>query len=92
MPEQSKPLVIAWGWLAGLSLLAALIAQAPGFGLPRTVAGVAILALALAKARVILARYLGLAQAPSWLRGFMWVVGLWALLILGLYLIPALTA
>jgi hypothetical protein len=60
--------------------------------LPRPAAGAAILAQALVKARVILARYLGLDAAPSWLSGFTTVLGLWALLMLGLYLVPVLLA
>lgn len=52
--------------------------------------GAAVLMLAWLKARVILARYLGLAQAPSWMRGFGISLAMFCLLLLGLYLIPAL--
>ena len=88
----SKYLLGAWAWLVGLSLAAALVAATMTAGLPRPVAGAAILALALIKARVILACYLGLDAAPSWLSGFTTVLGLWALLMLGLYLVPVLLA
>jgi nitric oxide reductase NorF protein len=88
----SKYLAGAWLWLVGFSLAAALMAAAMANGLPRPAAGAAILVLALLKARVILARYLGLVSAPPWLSGFTWVIGLWALLMLGLYLVPALLA
>lgn len=93
MPRFSTSLIAAWAWLAGLSVLAALVAHAAaGQGTIRAAAGVAILTLAIVKARVILARYLDLAQAPGWLRGFVWVIVLWALSVLGLYLVPVLTA
>ncbi len=92
LPRPSRRLIRAWALLVALSLAAALVvAAASGAGLPRQFAGAAILALALAKARVILARYLGLEAAPSWLAGICWVTGLWALVALGLYLVPALT-
>ncbi len=51
-------------------------------------AGAAILLLAWAKARIILARYLGLASAPFWRRGFEIALAGFALLLLGLYLAP----
>ncbi|MBC7153389.1 MAG: nitric oxide reductase F protein [Rhodobacteraceae bacterium] len=53
-------------------------------------AGALILALAWLKARVILARYLGLAAAPFWRRGFEVALALFCLLLLGLYLAPGL--
>lgn len=51
-------------------------------------AGVAILTLSWLKARIILQRYLGLAQAPFWARGFNIGLALSCLLFLGLYLVP----
>jgi hypothetical protein len=39
---------------------------------------------------VILARYLGLAAAPFWRRGFEVALALFCLLLLGLYLAPGL--
>ncbi|MBV1863050.1 MAG: hypothetical protein KUG74_01320 [Rhodobacteraceae bacterium] len=55
-----------------------------------TLAGCLILVFAWAKARIILADYLGLAQAPFWRRGFNLVLGLFILVALGLFLIPML--
>lgn len=81
----------AWIALVALSGGSALVAAAAGAGGDRRLAGAAILALAVIKARVILARYLGLWRAPSWRRGFNLSLSLLALLLLGLYLIPAVT-
>ncbi|MDF1618919.1 nitric oxide reductase F protein [Pseudothioclava nitratireducens] len=85
------PLISAWLWLLALSgastLLAAAVSQGWLTGLGVTLGGAAILALAWAKARVILARYLGLAEAPFWHRGFSITLAIYALLLLGLYLI-----
>jgi hypothetical protein len=81
----------AWIWLVALSLgstaIAATVSAGQVSGLGVTLAGSAILALAWAKARIILARYLGLAQAPFWHRGFSVVLGLYCIILLGLYLI-----
>ncbi|MGO4908060.1 hypothetical protein ACEN2J_06955 [Pseudorhodobacter sp. W20_MBD10_FR17] len=44
-----------------------------------------ILLLAWAKARIIAARYLGLAQAPTYLRGFSLVLALFMAGLLGIY-------
>jgi hypothetical protein len=74
----------AWGALIALSLGSALATLA---GLPPKAAGLVILLLGLIKARVILARYLGLAGAPGWLTGFFAVICLWGLLTAGLYLV-----
>lgn len=87
-----NPLLRAWAALMILSLGSTVVAAlVSGGGLGRTAslaAGATILALAWAKARVILARYLGLARAPSWRQGFEIVLGLFALGLLVLYLIP----
>lgn len=48
--------------------------------------GVVILLLAWAKARLIAARYLDLAEAPGYLRGFSLVLALFMAALLGLYL------
>jgi len=92
-PSKTAPnlLLRAWSWLICLSAGSALVSVALAQGAQRQVAGVVVVLLALTKARIILARYLGLAQAPGWLRGFTWVIGLFCLLILLLYLIPAFT-
>lgn len=86
----SDPLNKAWFALVALSGASAVVAELAIGGLDRRVVGAVILLLALMKARVILSRYLGLAEAPSWRRGFNLVLTLFCLLLLGLYLIPAL--
>jgi hypothetical protein len=69
------------GWLTLMALTAASTALAvaePHLGPSALTAGAAVLlALAWAKARVILALYLGLSAAPAWLRGFNFVLGLY---------------
>ena len=57
----------AWVWLVALSVASTGLA-ASGLAGPAFV--VSVLALAGLKARVILSRYLGLAAAPGWQRGF----------------------
>jgi hypothetical protein len=86
----SDPLNKAWFALVALSGASAVVAELAIGGLDRRVVGAVILLLALMKARMILSRYLGLAEAPSWRRGFNLVLTLFCLLLLGLYLIPAL--
>lgn len=85
------PLLRAWVALIALSLgstaLAALIARGDLAGAATTGAGAAILGLAWAKARVILERYLGLAAAPFWRRGFSIVLALYGAGLLTLYLL-----
>lgn len=85
-----RDLLHAWFTLIALSAgsTAIAVAQASGAisGGAVAAAGVAILGLAWGKARVILNAYLGLARAPFWQRGFGIVLGLYALLLLGLYL------
>jgi len=49
-----------------------------------------ILTFAWLKARVILSYYLGLNAAPFWRRGFGISLGIFCLLLLGLYLLPGL--
>jgi uncharacterized membrane protein YjjP (DUF1212 family) len=84
------PLNKAWFALVALSGASAVVAELAIGGLDRRVVGAVVLLLALMKARVILSRYLGLAEAPSWRRGFNLVLTLFCLLLLGLYLIPSL--
>ena len=89
------PLSRAWLTLlaigAGSTLIAAALSQGVLDGPAEPAAGAAILALSWAKARVILARYLGLAGAPFWRRGFEIVLGLYCAGLLVLYLAPALS-
>lgn len=55
-------------------------------------ASVAILTLSWLKARVILSRYLGLWQAPTWRAGFDTVLAIYCVILIGLYLVPVLSA
>lgn len=84
------PVLRAWLWLIGFSLCSTALAIWHWPASLTPVAGTAILLLAWAKARMILRQYLGLAAAPFWLRGFSMSLGLFCLLLLGLYLIPVL--
>lgn len=79
-------------WLIGLSLGSTAIAALITTLTPeqRRIAGVVILFLAWAKARLILNEYLGLANAPFWRRGFGTVLGFFVLGLLALYLAPLL--
>ena len=84
------PLLRAWVWLIGLSLGSTAVSLWHWPPALTALAGVVILALAWLKARVILARYLGLAAAPFWRRGFEVALALFCALLLGLYVIPVL--
>jgi len=90
MRLRSDPLGRAWAALVALSLGSTMIATLVGrgalTGAEVTGAGAVILLLAWAKARVILDRYLGLAAAPFWHRGFSIVLGLYCAGLLALYL------
>ena len=86
MPKD--PLTRAWFSLLLLSGASTLIAALASGGVAPTAIGAAILVLAWMKARVILSRYLGLWRAPTWRAGFNWALGLYCLLLLGLYIIP----
>lgn len=76
-----------WLWLIALSGGSAVTAYVATHGVDRRIIGAVILGLALVKARLILSRYLGLAQVRGWLSGFTWVIGLVGLLIFGLFLV-----
>lgn len=90
MKTLSSPLTRAWIALMLLSFGSTVLAAFTDYGLSVSATGGLILLLALLKARVILSRYLGLWQAPSWNRGFNWVLSLFCLALFGLYLIPSL--
>jgi len=81
---------ITKAWLQLLLLSAASVLLATGLAQSAGVAltGSLVLLLAWMKARVILSRYLGLAEAPAWRSGFNLVLGLFCLLLLLLYLVP----
>jgi Prokaryotic Cytochrome C oxidase subunit IV len=85
---RTDPILRAWLSLLVLSAASVVAALVAGMGFGESVVGVLVLLFAWMKARVILARYLGLWQAPSWQSGFNWVLGLFCLLLLGLYLAP----
>lgn len=80
------PLFRAWAWLVALSIGSTVVALTL-HSLNATVAGVIILTLAWLKARVILSRYLGLAEVPAIAFGFGLVLALFMLACLGLYLV-----
>ncbi|MFX0542103.1 cytochrome C oxidase subunit IV family protein [Roseovarius sp. S4756] len=80
----------AWLTLLILSGVSTVAAAAITAGYDARIAGGIVLFLALMKARVILSRYLGLSEAPSWRRGFNLSLTLFMLGALGLYLIPSL--
>jgi hypothetical protein len=88
MAMKSDPIFRAWFLLLVLSAASVVAALIAGMGFGESVVGVLVLLFAWMKARVILARYLGLWQAPFWQSGFNWALGLFCLLLLGLYLAP----
>jgi len=88
--KRPDTLTRAWLYLLVLSALGTVAAAAISGGYDARIAGVIVLLLALMKARIILSRYLGLASAPSWRRGFNLSLSFFMLAALGLYLIPAL--
>ncbi len=85
------PTLRAFLTLTALSAGSVAAAAAVGAQLGAAATGALVLILAFLKTRVILSRYLGLWQAPVWLSGFSWVLGFYCLLLLGLYLVPALS-
>ena len=89
MSKMCDPLLLrAWVILVALSGGSAVVAALVDTGVNRSAAGAAILLLAVMKARVILSRYLGLAQSRALMSGFSTVLGFFAALLLGLYLVP----
>lgn len=83
-----EALIKAWVMLIAFSAASTLLSIWTIPDIWKPAAGAAILTLAWLKARVILLRYLGLAQAPFWARGFGISLALFCLLLLGLYLVP----
>ncbi|MCG7520968.1 cytochrome C oxidase subunit IV family protein [Ruegeria sp. Ofav3-42] len=77
-------LTSTWLSLLALSLATALLTL---LSAPPELVGAGILILALIKARVILARYLDLAESPAWLCGFTMVLTGFSVVIFALYLI-----
>jgi nitric oxide reductase NorF protein len=83
-----RGLYVAWGALIALSLGSTALSLSALWTLWPAAAGVAVLALAWLKARIILSRYLGLAAAPTWMGRFDFALAFLCLLLLGLYLLP----
>ena len=81
----------AWLGLLLLSAASVLIAAGATGMLNTGVTGALVLVFSWMKARIVLSRYLGLWQAPVWLSGFNWALGLFCLLLLVLFLIPELS-
>lgn len=75
----------AWTWLLLLSLGATFAALLHFAGLGRIAISGLVLSFSWIKARIILAQYLGLVNAPFWRRGFDMCLALFCLLIFGLY-------
>lgn len=69
-------LVKTWLWLVALTIATTVLA-----GFEGRVAVAGILGLAFFKARLILGRFLHLAQAPGWLAAFAVPLAIWLLLI-----------
>lgn len=80
------PLISAWALLVALSALATAVSALRPAGPPwvALTCGAVILALACAKAQVILSRYLELAEYPGPLRAASTVLALWAIAVLAL--------
>ena len=82
----ARPLRRTWLVLAVLSALGTALALVGWTGAARHAAGLAILALAFVKARLILLDYMGLSRALAWRGGAVGAVAAAALLFAGLYL------
>jgi len=80
-------LVAAWGALVALSVATTVLSLIDAAGPARALSAAAVIVLAGLKARVILARYLGLAQSRFWTRGFDGVLGVFLALAFGIYLV-----
>lgn len=74
------PLTKTWSLLIALTVATTALA-----GLDGRLAVAGMLALAFLKARLILGRFLHLDTAPGWLAAFAVPIGIWLLLIGGLY-------
>ncbi|UYV37768.1 nitric oxide reductase F protein [Rhodobacteraceae bacterium D3-12] len=86
--QSNRHITHAWLWLIGLSIISTVLAEVVSLGTPPIVTGTLVLVVAVLKARTILSRYLGLASAPNWRRGFNLTLTLFALILLTLYLAP----
>lgn len=77
----------AWGELLALTVLGTVLSQDAVSWLRPQYEGLAILAVAIAKARIILLDYLGLRGAPSWRRAGVTCLVFAGLLLAGLYMV-----
>lgn len=85
-PHHGRRLNLTTAWLALLALSLA-STGATVLPVPQQIVAAAVLVLALIKARVILARYLELSAARSWLSGLSIIIACFFGLVLGLFLI-----
>lgn len=81
----ARPLLNAWLALIAASLGTVALATTNLSGHARTLAAAGVLLLAGFKARVILARYLGIGASRFWTRGFDLAIGLFLALGFALY-------
>lgn len=81
----SRDLVTAWGALVAFSIGTVLIAAVGASWDRGALTAAGVLALAGLKARVILARYLGLSGSRFWTHTFDLVIGVFLALAFGLY-------
>lgn len=86
----ARPLVRAWALLILLSLATTALTLLIGDGAPHPALAAAVLALAGLKASAILRRYLRLAAAPAWRKGFETALALLLLTLFAVWLIPSL--
>jgi hypothetical protein len=84
----NKALHTAWVSLIGLSIASTLLSLPETGSHWPTASGLVVLLLAWQKARIILARYLGLSAAPAWRHGFNLALGALFLILSGLFLRP----
>lgn len=85
-PQHGRRLNLTTAWLALLALSLA-STGATVLPVPQQIVAAAVLVLALIKARVILARFLELSAARSWLSGLSIIIACFFGLVLGLFLI-----
>ena len=78
----------AWSVLLALGIATAALSYVEARP-PVSLIGFAIIAIGFCKARIILARYLELSAAPAWLRAIDVTGAIYALLLIGLYTLPA---
>lgn len=86
----ATPLLRAWALLIALSLATTALTLLIGDGAPHPALEAAVLMLAGLKASAILRRYLGLAAAPSWRKGFEAVLAALMVTLFAVWLIPSL--